>query len=423
MTASKPTPAQRTALTAAADDLAAGGHGFLPIPGSTAMYRRIEAAGWVDYVMPPNEPGVRVPRINADGLAAIGRSDVPPPPPVEVVDPETVARDARRGYSRAGFPLLYRRTEVDRIEAEHDARPELIDNGRRTTAWFRAAAAAMRQRTTEIDDMVAALRPGDRVRQVDDAAGTVWVIHDVRDGNDGWVWLSLRQLDADLWTGCRARSVDLVEHGTDDAYVAEATLRLDTDRGHGWLTDAEYAARLESILASVSRATPPPATPLAMPRRRPARREVVVEYTADAVYPGAEGPVRVAGGQVTAVSDREGDLTDRALMIAEGILRPTSPGDRSPDRVEVTAVTASGQTPGRTVVRVTLPEGDRATGDRPATGDRSPRLTVAPRQPRRRRTPRSLVTAGAATAPGPATAQGLYPPPAADKPWGDGIQL
>lgn len=169
---------------------------------------------------------------------------------------------ARRECFTATFPFLTRRTEQQRIEVEHDERADLIHQGQRTTRWYRTVAAALRARTVEIDQVVAALRPGDRVRQVDDPAGTVWIIRDVRDGNDGWVWLGLRRLREDgteIWTGCRARGVDLVAAATDDENTAEIEARLRDDHRVGWITNAEFAAALERIRPGAAPAAPPPA--------------------------------------------------------------------------------------------------------------------------------------------------------------------
>jgi len=157
---------------------------------------------------------------------------------------------ARREHVTATFPFLPRQTERRRIEIEHDDRADLIHQGQRTSRWYRTVAATLRARTVEIDRMVAALRPGDRVRQADDPTGAVWTIRETRDGTDGWVWLGLRRTHEDgteIWTGCRARGVDLVAAATDDEHAAEIQAQLDEDHRHGWITDAEYAAALAHV--------------------------------------------------------------------------------------------------------------------------------------------------------------------------------
>jgi len=156
----------------------------------------------------------------------------------------------RREHFDASLPFLPRQTEQRRIELEHDDRADLVHQGQRTSRWYRTVTATLRARTVEIDRMVAALRPGDQVRQTDDPNGTVWTIRDIRDGNDGWVWLGLRRTpenDTEVWDGCRARGVDLVASATDDEYVAAVEAQLHEDHQHGWLTDDEYAASLERI--------------------------------------------------------------------------------------------------------------------------------------------------------------------------------
>jgi hypothetical protein len=160
---------------------------------------------------------------------------------------------AFRDYNEATYPFLDRRTEQRRIEAEHDAQAELIDQGRRTNRWHRAAAAVLRARTEEIDAVVAALRPGDHVRQVDDPDGVVWTVREVRDGNDGWVWLGLlrtREDGVETGTGCRARGVDLVGAATDDEHVAVLKAQLDNDLRNRWITQDEYDAALSRLTAA-----------------------------------------------------------------------------------------------------------------------------------------------------------------------------
>ncbi|MEN3308838.1 MAG: hypothetical protein V7603_5040 [Micromonosporaceae bacterium] len=166
--------------------------------------------------------------------------------------------EARHEQFNASLPLLYRRTEQHRIELEHDANANLVHRGQRTSRWYRTVTAALRARTVEIDRMVAALRPGDQVRQADDPNGTVWTIRDTRDGNDGWVWLSLRRTrenGTEVWTGCRARGVDLVASATDDEYLAEIETGLHEDHQHGWITDAEHAAKLDRIRSRTAKAS------------------------------------------------------------------------------------------------------------------------------------------------------------------------
>jgi hypothetical protein len=162
---------------------------------------------------------------------------------------------ARHDLFYAALPLLYRRTEQQRIEAEHDERPGLVHQGRRTSAWCRAVAATMRARTVEIDRMVAALRPGDQVRQVDDETGTVWTIREIWEGNDGWFWLSLRRMvdGTEVWnvSGCRARAVDLVAAATDDQHAAELEAKLHDEHRTGWITADQYTAGLQRIADEV----------------------------------------------------------------------------------------------------------------------------------------------------------------------------
>ena len=158
--------------------------------------------------------------------------------------------EARHEQFMAALPLLYRRTDQDRIELAHDADANLVHRGQRTSRWYRTVTAALRARTVEIDRMVAALRPGDRVRQTDDPNGTVWTVREVRDGSDGWVWLSLRRTPengTEIWTGCRARAVDLVTPATDDQHTAEIEAKLHDDHRSGWITDDEYTAGLQAL--------------------------------------------------------------------------------------------------------------------------------------------------------------------------------
>lgn len=164
------------------------------------------------------------------------------------------AEAARREHSHATHPFLTRSTEVRSIEAEHDERADLVHEGQRTPAWYHAVTARLRERTAEIDHMVAGLRPGDQVRQTDNP-GAVWTIRDTRDGNDGWVWLSLRRIGDDgveVWTGCRARGVDIIAPATDDEYAAEIKARLDEDLRNGLLDEDGHAAELQRLLGSAA---------------------------------------------------------------------------------------------------------------------------------------------------------------------------
>jgi hypothetical protein len=159
---------------------------------------------------------------------------------------------AFRDYNQATGPFLNRRTEQQRIEAEHDARAELVDQGRRTAQWHRTAAAVLNARTQEIDRMVAALRPGDQVRQADDPDGTVWTVRDVRDGNDRGVRLSLlrtREDGTEVGAGCLARGVDLVAAATDDEHAAMVKAELASDLRNKWITQAEYDVALTKLTA------------------------------------------------------------------------------------------------------------------------------------------------------------------------------
>jgi hypothetical protein len=165
-------------------------------------------------------------------------------------DPDAAFRDY---YRNATYPFLNRHTEQHRIEAEHDARPELIDEGRRTPQWYRSAAAQLRARAEEIDRMVAGLRPGDRVRQVDDPDGVVWTVREKRDGNDGRVWLGLlrtREDGTEVGTGCPARAIDLVAAATDDEHAAMVKAELLSDLRHKWITPEQYDAAIAQLAAS-----------------------------------------------------------------------------------------------------------------------------------------------------------------------------
>jgi hypothetical protein len=180
------------------------------------------------------------------------------------IDPGTgmTQRDlaAFRDYNDAAYPFLPRHTEKRRIEAEHDARAELVDQGRRTDQWYRTAAAVLRARTEEIDGMVAALRPGDHVRLVDDPDAVVCSVREIRDGNDGWVWLGLLRTREDgtkVGTGCRARGVDLVATATDDEHADMVKAELDSDLRNKWITLEEYDAALARLTAAPATAAHP----------------------------------------------------------------------------------------------------------------------------------------------------------------------
>lgn len=159
-------------------------------------------------------------------------------------------RTAFSDYIEAGHPMLFRRTERDSIEAALDARDDLVDRGSRTVAWYHTGASILRQRTREIDAMVEALRAGDRVRIVDDPAGTVWTVTDRRMGNDGWVWLSLERTGDDgvtIGTGCRARAVDLVDAADDEQHYAAREAYLRAGVRSGWITEKQAADELHNI--------------------------------------------------------------------------------------------------------------------------------------------------------------------------------
>lgn len=205
-------------------------------PGQPVIHIETGARGRFDgtqnYDLPLHGLTGLIAAVTFDG-SGIGPQAVQPddvvvlPDPLDEIDPVTRMTfrtlAAYREYSDAVLPLLYRRTDCDRIDAEHDARPELVDDGSRTEAWFRQAAAARRAFAEKVDAMVAALRLGDRVRLADDETGTVWSVEDIHDGSDGWVWLSLVRTGDDgqkIGSGCRARAVDLVEPATDDEHQA-----------------------------------------------------------------------------------------------------------------------------------------------------------------------------------------------------------
>jgi hypothetical protein len=165
----------------------------------------------------------------------------------EEEDPDAAFRDY---YRNATYPFLNRHTEQHRIEAEHDARPELIDEGRRTPQWYRAAAAQLRARAEEIDRMVDGLRPGDQVRQVDDPDGVEWTVREKRDGNDGRVWVSLlrtREDGTQVGTGCPARAIDLVAAATDDEHLAMVKAELLSDLKNKWITPEQYDAAIARL--------------------------------------------------------------------------------------------------------------------------------------------------------------------------------